>query len=475
MTDYPKRPEITIETMGKVNNPSGLGLNVVSSDGKKYISGMVNKSGSISSTSLKLIVHQGVSDEKTLIYHDHDQHSVDGHETMVKEAGSSRRNITRKKGEGSSHLYNSKNKKQGGAGKGKWSNLRDGSDMSDIPIILDKNDPLYDDLATEGRYFLSSLNGGNDKEDEANGYDLVDDPIVYGPILALSEFKIRVSISIMEYFDSADADEVVRSIQEMRCKLFHPEVVKRAISLSLDKGPRERELISRLLTCLHPYPLTDSEMVSGFEIILDSSDDLCIDIPDAKGIVGCFLARAIVDEVLPPAFISNRSSSHPGYEVVEKSVNLLSREHCTARLEKVWGPGDGRPVVELKEVIDQLVEEYLLSRELDEAARCIREMNAPHFHHELLKRSVKIAMEKDGLDHAEISTSSLDAIAALFSFLVKNAIVSEYQVSKGISRLYKILPDLKLDVPAAPAMLDEFEAMAQEGGCLISSPYNICT
>ena len=111
----------------------------------------------------------------------------------------------------------------------------------------------------------------------------------------------------------------------------------------------------------------------------------------------------------------------------------------------------------------------MLSRELDEAARCVREMNAPHFHHELVKRGVKISMEKDGLDHAE-NSSSLDAIAALFSFLVKNAIVSEYQVSKGISRLHKVLPDLKLDVPAAPAMLEEFENMAKEGGCLVSSP-----
>jgi programmed cell death protein 4 len=181
------------------------------------------------------------------------------------------------------------------------------------------------------------------------------------------------------------------------------------------------------------------------------------------------LARAIVDEVLPPAFISNRNNSHPGDEVIEKAVSLLSREHCTARLEKVWGPGDGRPVAELKEVIDQLIEEYLLSRELDEAARCVREMNAPHFHHELVKRGVKIAMEKDGLDHTESTVSSLDAIAALFSFLVKNAIISEYQVSKGILRLHKVLPDIQLDVPAAPAMLKEFEEMAKEGGCLAST------
>jgi hypothetical protein len=48
-------------------------------------------------------------------------------------------------------------------------------------------------------------------------------------------------------------------------------------------------------------------------------------------------------------------NSHPGDPVVEKAVGLLSREHCTARLEKVWGPGDGRPVKELKDSMDQLL------------------------------------------------------------------------------------------------------------------------
>ena len=71
--------------------------------------------------------------------------------------------------------------------------------------------------------------------------------------------------------------------------------------------------------------------------------------------MGSFLARAVVDEVLAPAFLSNRNNTHPGDCVVEKAVSLLSREHCTARLEKVWGPGDGRPVSELKEIMDQLL------------------------------------------------------------------------------------------------------------------------
>eukprot|EP00565_Helicotheca_tamesis_P007382 CAMPEP_0185727044 /NCGR_PEP_ID=MMETSP1171-20130828/2838_1 /TAXON_ID=374046 /ORGANISM="Helicotheca tamensis, Strain CCMP826" /LENGTH=462 /DNA_ID=CAMNT_0028395525 /DNA_START=189 /DNA_END=1577 /DNA_ORIENTATION=+ len=455
--------------MGKVHNPTGEGVPAVSSQVKKRVA---KATPAVAPTPPVSPNPNSVSNSDTHgprpgPHRHHHHHTLGEHETQVKEVGSSRRNITRKKSVGTKEHYDSKGKKQGGAGKGKWVESMDGSDaVASLPI--DKNDPLYDEEEVEsGRYVLSSAADADITSSNAtvNGYDPVAEKAVYGPMLTLAEFKIRISDAIREYFDSADADEVVRGIEEMKCQDYHPEVVKRAVSVSLDKGPRERELISRLLTCLHPYPLADQDLEAGFELLLDSLDDLCIDIPDAKSMIGSFLARAVVDEVLPPAFLSNRNNTHPGDGVVEKAVSLLSREHCTARLEKVWGPGDGRPVSELKAEMDQLLKEYLLSRELDEAASCIREMKASHFHHELVKRGVTIAMEEDGLDHTS-NSSSLDAMAALFSFLVKNAIVSEFQVSKGISRLRKILPDLKLDVPAAPAMLDEFEEMAKEGGCL---------
>lgn len=443
MAEFSKRSEVTVETMGRVNNPSGQGVAAFSA--KKR----VDKKPAGAD------VHVKPSDE---------------HATQKIEEGSSRRNITRKKTDpASTGQYNSRNKKQGGAGKGKWLDPMDGSDHAAVEP-LNENDPLYvaEEDADPSSYILSSSEGADELRHSGaspTAYDADIDKAVYGPMLTLSEFKIRVSDAVREYFDSSDPDEVVRCIDELKCRDYHPEVVKRAISLGLDEGPRERELVSRLLACLHPNPLTEEEMEMGFEVVLDSIDDLAIDIPDAKAMVGSFLARAVVDEVLAPAFLSNRNNTHPGDCVVEKAVGLLSREHCTARLEKVWGPGDGRPVSELKEIMDQLLKEYLLSRELDEAASCVRELNASHFHHELVKRGVKIAMEEDGLDHASES-SSLDAMAALFKFLVNNSIVSEYQVSKGVSRLRKILSDLKLDVPAAPRMLDEFEGMAKDGGFL---------
>ena len=90
----------------------------------------------------------------------------------------------------------------------------------------------------------------------------------------------------------------------------------------------------------------------------------------------------------------------------------------------------------------------------------MKELDAAHYMHELVKRGVKIAMEQDGKDSStQHEKSAIDAMAALFSFLVKNAIISDYQVAKGVSRLHKIIDDIALDVPAGPALLSSFEEL----------------
>ena len=205
-------------------------------------------------------------------------------ETKVKVEGTARRNISRKKSGANEGVYDSRNKKQGGHGKGKWQN---DVLLDDAPEPLDENDPLYDETETN-RYILS---GGGATQPSG----MLEGKPVYGAMLTLSEFKIRLSECIREYFDSADADEVIRSIQEMSCRPYHGEVVKKAISLSLDEGPRERELVSRLLCCLHPTPLSEEDMEEGFELLLQGLEELTIDCPDAK--VSVVFYRVLKDEV----------------------------------------------------------------------------------------------------------------------------------------------------------------------------------
>eukprot|EP00536_Pseudo-nitzschia_multiseries_P002934 jgi/Psemu1/322787/estExt_fgenesh1_pg.C_410046 len=441
MTDYAKRPEITVATMGKVHNPTGQGVKAVSAQVQAKTEKISNKQNGandkdLSSTKKNPSIPTAITVDEQ-------------HATKTKE-GTARRNIQRKKTDGN---FDSRNKKQGGHGKGKW---KEDIIYDDEIEPLDENDPLYDE--TQEKYVL-----GSTEDPESRNYDPNEGRVVYGPMLTLSEFKLQVHQNLEEYFDSCDTDEVIRSVEELKCKEYHANIVKKAVSISLDKHPRERELVSRLLTCLHPSPLSDKDMEEGFEILLDSLDDLTTDVPDAKTMVANFLARAVVDEVLPPAFLSEQNNKRPGDIVIEKSISLLSREHCTARLERVWGPGDGRPVAELKIEMDQMLQEYLLSRELDECARCVKELDTDHYMHELVKRGVKIAMEEDGKDSTtQHEKSAIDAMAALFGFLVKNAIISEHQVSKGVDRLHRVLDDLKLDVPAAPTLLNDFEEILKE-------------
>jgi hypothetical protein len=88
--------------------------------------------------------------------------------------------------------------------------------------------------------------------------------------------------ALEEYFDSGDADEFITCIAELKSQEYHAEIIKKAISLSLDKNSREKELVSRLLSTLHPTILTESDVSNGFQVLLDGLPDLCIDAPDAK-------------------------------------------------------------------------------------------------------------------------------------------------------------------------------------------------
>lgn len=250
---------------GKVHNPTGEGVRAVSAQVQ------------LKSAKLTRQLTDPETDDTPPPMAQISVRKTDDLETKVKEDGSSRRNIIRKKTTVADGNYSAKNKKQGGHGKGKWDDLMDGS-LDEFVPAMDENDPLYDE--TEQAPYILSSGGAGDKLDGI--YHAHSDRPIYGNLLTLPEFKIRLMESLREYFDSADGDEVIRSIEELKSKEYHPEVVKKAISLSLDEGPRERELVSRLLTLLHPTPLSDEDMAAGFEKLLDSLEDLSIDIPDAK-------------------------------------------------------------------------------------------------------------------------------------------------------------------------------------------------
>ena len=115
---------------------------------------------------------------------------------------------------------------------------------------------------------------------------------------------------------------------------------------------------------------------------------MVLDTPDAPTILGNFMARAIADDCIPPKFILSYKG-HVEDELSGKALcradTLLNMKHGLVRLDNVWGVGGGlRPVKYLIKQIVLLLKEYLCSGDIEEASRCLRELEVPHFHHELV-------------------------------------------------------------------------------------------
>ena len=228
--------------------------------------------------------------------------------------------------------------------------------------------------------------------------------------------------------------------------------------MSCDKGDRERELVSQLLSALYPDIFSSNTIGKGFERLFEIVGEIEKDCPAAKTIIATFLARAVVDEILPPSFLADTVVCALGAEVVEAAKIMLSREHGSAKLERSWGPGDGRPVEDMKIAIDQLLQEYLLSKDVDEAVRCIAELNSPLYCHEIVKRTVYHSMDKP--------THEQEAMSELLKQLALREPLSPQQAVKGFNRLHRLLPDLALDTPSAVRVLENFTLRAKQDGVL---------
>ena len=97
-------------------------------------------------------------------------------------------------------------------------------------------------------------------------------------------------------------------------------------------------------------------------------------------------------------------------------------------------------------------------RPAQEATKCVRELAAPAFGHEVVKRAVTAALPKD--------STSRKAMSELLKKLVTEEVVSTTQAKRGFARLNDALADLTCDVPNAADLLKEFESSAARDGVI---------
>ena len=167
-------------------------------------------------------------------------------------------------------------------------------------------------------------------------------------------------------------------IQELDAPLFGYEAVMRAISLSLDRDDKERELVSRFFAVGHGIALSSFALEKGFEKTFERIEDLKLDCPSVETVrpsfpphpqyLSRFLARAIVDEVFPPRILQNPLLKTHGASVLRATEELLSLPHSLERMEHVWGAGAAslEELQVMKRLIRDAIEEFFMSHDVEE-------------------------------------------------------------------------------------------------------------
>lgn len=268
---------------------------------------------------------------------------------------------------------------------------------------------------------------------------------------------------LLEYFEHGDTNEVKSILDEVNISGNYHQIPTVLVSLALEKKSSHRELASILISDLFGILLKSENIQRGFDILLNQLDDLELDTPDASTVLGNFIARAIADDCIPPKYVYNAkqvletrgSALNPAETRALKALtnanSLINAKRGLIRLDTVWGlTGGARPVKFLVKQMRLLLKEYLSSLDIDEAERCLRELEVPHFLHEFVYEAILMGIEDTK------KSDELTAIAKLLKALSDINLISVDQMKKGFLRLFDEIPEIHIDVPHAYQTLEKF-------------------
>jgi len=333
-------------------------------------------------------------------------------------------------------------KKGGAGGKHTWGAL--GSELYAEVMASSQDDPNYD----------------SDSQS----------PVVLQPVeVAVPTVRARKNSDltrilepiIREYFEHGDSSEVLEEISALGSDWEKERMIKLAVTFAMDRKASQRELTSRLISDMYGEQVLDQNAIAkGFDQLLEQLHDLTLDTPESPDLLGQFIARAVADDCLPPKYLADHigdlpedGSAQHAEAALEKADVLLNMKHGIVRLDNIWGAASTlRPVKFLIKKIQLLLKEYLSSGDIQEATRCLKELEVPHFHHEFVYEAIVMVLENSTRRAAE-------TMAKLLESLSSSVVVSADQLKLGAKRVFDNMGDIVLDVPNAFALLEEFAAI----------------
>ncbi|XP_023585701.1 programmed cell death protein 4 isoform X3 [Trichechus manatus latirostris] len=265
-----------------------------------------------------------------------------------------------------------------------------------------------------------------------------------------------------------DDQEMLRDLNLGEMKSGVPVL---AVSLALEGKASHREMTSKLLSDLCGTVMSTNDVEKSFDKLLKDLPELALDTPRAPQLVGQFIARAVGDGILCNTYIDSYKGTVDCVQAraaLDKATVLLSMSRGGKRKDSVWGSGGGQQSVNhLVKEIDMLLKEYILSGDISEAEHCLKELEVPHFHHELVYEAIVMVLESTG-------ESTFKMILDLLKSLWKSSTITVDQMKRGYERIYSEIPDINLDVPHSYSVLERFVEECFQAGIISKQLRDLC-
>ncbi|GAB2218222.1 hypothetical protein Droror1_Dr00001441 [Drosera rotundifolia] len=120
-------------------------------------------------------------------------------------------------------------------------------------------------------------------------------PVLETAVLTPEKLRSKTVSLLEEYFNIRLLDEALQCVEELKSPSYHPEVVKEAIALGLEKSPPIVDPVAKLLERLFAKDvITTGDLGSGCLLYGTLLDDIGIDLPKAPSNFGEIMGKLIL-------------------------------------------------------------------------------------------------------------------------------------------------------------------------------------
>ncbi|KAL3118003.1 hypothetical protein niasHT_005246 [Heterodera trifolii] len=289
----------------------------------------------------------------------------------------------------------------------------------------------------------------NDQLSQKSNTDTDDELVEYADFVCkYSEEEIRAIFG--DYMQSGNMEDALESLEKF-CITGETvfRMVKDLVKIALEQANGTLQLTAKLIDEMVALKWVSAHTLTEvIEDIVGSVDDLSKDVPKLCDTLAVLIAKLVEQNIVTSNVISflaykNSDGKESVKNIFADAIAFANNRHL---LNGKCVPSGGHQSLDVLSAQFKLIlKEYVQSNDQETAELRLSELKVPHFNHEFVYQAGILALE-------QMHDNVMGNLATLLKALSDKGTLLDSCIVKGFTRLYAVLADLYLDLPAAFAL-----------------------